>query len=88
MFPAKAKDVSSKKEDSLALARWVKSISDSIFYNPVVVLPWLDSVSNYADSTKVPMLIILRITSKAIINGQSDSLTLPLFITNMPISGR
>lgn len=52
VFPAKAKDVSSKKEDSLALARWVKSISDSIFYNPVVVLPWLDSVSNYADSTQ------------------------------------
>jgi len=40
--------------DSIAIQGWVKSIMDSVFYNPDVILPWLDSLSVYADSTQSP----------------------------------
>jgi len=49
-----AKKASSKVTDSLAIQRWVKPIKDSIFYNPNVILPWLDSLSHFADSTQSP----------------------------------
>lgn len=54
VLPCKAKNASSKVKDSLAIQRWVKPIQDSIFYKPNVILPWLDSLSHYADSTQSP----------------------------------
>lgn len=54
MLPTKAESTPSVNKDSLAIQRWVKPIRDSIFYNPDVVLPWLDSLSVYADSTQNP----------------------------------
>ncbi|MCK9451004.1 MAG: ATP-binding protein [Bacteroidales bacterium] len=54
MLPCEAKKDSYKVTDSLAILRWVKPIRDSIFYNPVVILPWLDSLSHFADSTQNP----------------------------------
>lgn len=50
--PGKINSHQSVNKDSVAIQHWVKPILDSIFINPKAVLPWLDSLNVYADTTQ------------------------------------
>lgn len=51
-----AKDKFSYESDSIAISRWVKPIRDSLFSNPYVVLPWLDSLEEFSKSSSSPYI--------------------------------
>ena len=59
-IPSNAKKKSLINEDSLAIERWVSPIRESIYNNPEVIAPWLDSLSDYADSTQNPYVNYIK----------------------------
>lgn len=48
-----ANNITSYESDSMAIAKWVEPIKESLFVNPDTVLPWMDSLEQYAGSHDV-----------------------------------
>lgn len=48
-----ANNIASYESDSMAIAKWVEPIKESLFVNPDTVLPWMDSLEQYAGSHDV-----------------------------------
>ncbi len=51
-----ANNITSYESDSMAIAKWVEPIKDSLFIKPDAVLPWLDSLEQFAAQHDVPYI--------------------------------